>query len=217
MFMRARTTRAWLVTAVVAGTATVSGCAGEADDPAPAGAAAAAAPAALPTVPPDVEAARTALAKYQDPVVALRDGYLSTVACIEFPGGGDEGGMDYRPGAMGVHFLNPANIGPTLDPLKPQILLYEWAGDSLRLTGAEWFVPVAVLSTAPAIFGKTLDGPMEGHPPILPTELHHWDLHVWMWKDNPNGLFHPTNPAVTCPPRRYTFREHPPKMVHVKH
>jgi len=186
-----------------------------------------AAPAAAPAGPPpqipaELEPVRAALDKYKDPVVAIRDGYFSSLACIDFPGGMSEGGgaaggmtMNYKPGAMGVHFINTANIGPKLDPAKPQVLLYEWAGDSLRLTGAEWFAPVAVSPKAPTIFGKTLEGPMEGHAPILPAELHHWDLHVWLWKENPNGLMHPTNSAVKCPPGPYTFQDHPPKMVHM--
>lgn len=171
--------------------------------------------AALPDLTPELAEVRAALDKYQDPVTAVREGYFSTLGCIEFPGGGAEGQMEYRPGGMGVHFLNPAYIGPTLDPARPQVLLYEWAGDQLRLTGAEWFAPVAVSPQAPTIFGQTLDGPMEGHQPILPTELHHWDLHVWLWKENPNGLFHPTNSDVSCPEGPYTFEEHAPTMVHV--
>lgn len=177
-----------------------------------------AAPARLPELTPQLDSVRTALDRFRDPVVALREGYLSTVGCVTFPGGGGEGGtMAYKPGAMGVHFLNPALIGPVLDPAKPQVLLYEWVGDSLHLNGAEWFMPVAVSKTAPTIFGRTLDGPMEGHPPILPVELHHWDLHVWLWKENPNGVFHSTNSAVTCAPGPYTFNESAPRMVHTSH
>jgi hypothetical protein len=161
---------------------------------------------------------KAALEKYKDPVVAVRDGYFSTLGCIDFPGGGAEhkmtsGVMDYKPGAMGVHFLNPALIGPKLDPMKPQVLMYEPVGDKLVLAGAEWFVPVQVSKTAPTIFGQTLQGPMEGHAPILPAELHHWDLHVWLFKNNPNGMFHPTNSALKCPKGPYTFAEAPPKIV----
>jgi hypothetical protein len=54
---------------------------------------------------------------------------------------------------------------------------------------------------------------MEGHAPILPAELHHWDLHVWLFKNNPNGMFHPTNSALKCPKGPYTFAEAPPKIV----
>jgi hypothetical protein len=179
---------------------------------------AASVPAKLPELTPQLDSVRTALDRFRDPIVAVREGYFSTVGCIAFPGGGSEGeNMNYKPGAMGVHFLNPATIGPTLDPAKPQVLIYEYVGDSLKLTAAEWFMPVAVSKTAPVIFGKTLDGPMHGHPPILPDELHHWDLHVWLWKENPAGLFHPTNASVKCEPGPYTFNEAPPKMVHSSH
>jgi len=94
------------------------------------------------------------------------------------------------------------------------VLIYEPVGNRLRLVAAEWFVPTAVAKEAPAIFGSRFDGPMEGHAPILPVELHHWDLHVWLWKDNPNGLMHPTNSTVTCPDGPYAFHETATKMVH---
>ncbi len=150
---------------------------------------------------PDIQAARTALAKYSDPLAAVRDGYFSTLACIDFPKGAKDGSIEYPPGAMGVHFLNPANIGPKLDPAKPQVLIYEPVGDKLVLVGAEWFVPVQVAGDkAPAIFGQTLAGPMDGHEPIMPPSLRHYDLHVWLWKDNPRGIFTSTNASVKCAP-----------------
>lgn len=150
---------------------------------------------------PELQAAKAALAKYADPIVAVRDGYFSTVACVDFPKGAVDGPITYPPGAMGVHFLNPANIGPKLDPTKPQILIYEQVGNKLVLTAAEWFAPVAVAGdTAPTIFGQTLAGPMDGHEPILPASLRHYDLHVWLWKKNPRGMFTSTNAAVKCAP-----------------
>lgn len=156
---------------------------------------------------------RSALDKYRDPFAAVRDGYFSTVACIDFPNGG-EGEMPYQAGGMGVHLLNPALIGPQLDTLRPQVLIYEPVRDSLRLVAAEWFVPVQVSAQRPRLFGRDLDGPMEGHQPIMPAELHHWDLHVWLWKNNPAGMFSSTNPAVRCPRSPYTVNGHPPHMVH---
>ena len=167
-------------------------------------------------IAPELAATRAALEKYKDPMQAVRDGYFSTVACIEFrEEGAGHDHMSYKPGAMGVHFLNVANIGPQLDSLKPQVLMYEPVGDKLVLVGAEWFVPVAVSKTAPTLFGQTLMGPMEGHQPIMPAGLHHWDLHVWLWKDNPNGVFSPTNSNVKCPKSGYgySFDDAPPKIV----
>ena len=150
---------------------------------------------------PDLQAARLALAKYSDPFAAVKDGYFSTLACIDFPMGMTDGSVEYPPGAMGVHLLNPANIGPKLDPAKPQVLIYEPVGDKLVLAGAEWFVPVqAAGGVVPSIFGQTLAGPMDGHEPIMPTSLRHYDLHVWLWKDNPRGVFTSTNAALKCTP-----------------
>ena len=69
---------------------------------------------------------------------------------------------------------------------------------------------------APKIFGQELGGPMEGHKPLMPDGLHHYDLHVWLWRNNPEGVFSPTNPAVKCPSTGYSFTEAAPKMVHAQ-
>lgn len=138
-----------------------------------------------------LDSARALLARYRDPMLAVHDGYLSTVACVAF-----------KEGAMGVHFINPQTIGPTPDPARPQVLIYEPAGpggDSLRLVAAEWFVPLATgVTAAPVLFGETFDGPMDGHHPVMPHELRHYDLHVWLFKPNPRGTFGTVNPDVTC-------------------
>jgi len=158
--------------------------------------------------------AKAALARYQDPIAAVHDGYFSTVGCMEFPTGGGEGHMAYQAGGMGVHFLNTSLIGPALDPTRPQVLIYEPNGDKLELVAAEWFLPVMPnVKEAPRVFGQSLQGPMEGHAPIMPEGLHHWDLHVWLWKNNPSGMFSPTNPNVKCPKTAYSFASDAPKMV----
>lgn len=163
---------------------------------------------------PELTKVRASLDKYRDPVMAVHDGYMSLLGCIEYPQGSAEGTMKYVPGGMGVHFLNPAAVGPALDPAKPQVLIYEPTGDKLSLVAAEWFMPAQLAAKgAPTIFGKALEGPMEGHKPLMPTDLHHYDLHVWLWKDNPAGVFSPTNPSLKCPKGAYSFAEGAPKMV----
>lgn len=162
----------------------------------------------------ELDAIRAALDKYRDPIVAVHDGFLSTVGCIAYPEGGGEGAMEYKAGGMGVHFLNLGFVGPELDTAKPQVLIYEPVGDRLELVAAEWFMPTEVAGdTRPAILGHELEGPMEGHKPLMPEGFHHYDLHVWLWKDNPSGMFHPTNPNVTCPEHVYSFDEEAPKIV----
>lgn len=167
-----------------------------------------------PTVPAELEKVRAALEKYQDPYVAVRDGYFSTVGCIHYPRAGGPGHVPYPAGAMGVHFLNPALVGPKPDPMHPAILLYEPDGGTLRLVGAEWFVPIATgIKERPVLFGQPFDGPMAGHEPLMPESLHHYDLHVWLWKENPSGLFSPTNPNVTCEGSGHSLEEDAPALV----
>ena len=162
---------------------------------------------------PNLDGVRAALAKYKDPVAALGDGYLSTLVCMQFPASNDPGHMAVQAGGMGVHFLNGGLIGPTVDSTKPQVLIYEPVGDSLKLVAAEWFVPVAAQAQQPTLFGHPFDGPMEGHAPIMPASLTHWDLHVWLWKANPAGTFSSTNPSLKCPAKAYTVTGSAPHMV----
>ena len=35
-------------------------------------------------------------------------------------------------------------------------------------------------------------------PPPAPGVPWHWSLHVWIWADNPSGMFSPWNPSISC-------------------
>lgn len=77
-----------------------------------------------------------------------------------------------------------------------------------------WFVPLATgVKERPRLFGQPFDGPMEGHEPLMPRELHHYDLHVWLFKENPAGLFAATNPSVGCAGHGYALMEQPTAIV----
>ncbi|HEY6632436.1 MAG TPA: hypothetical protein VIZ90_13365 [Rhizobiaceae bacterium] len=175
--------------------------------------AAAAAPAAAeePTQA-ELDAVREALVKYKDPYVAVRDLYLSTVGCVHYDGMKMPGHMEYPKGGMGVHFVNLTIQGP-LDPKRPNVLVYEPVDGKLQLVAAEWLVPVTVAKERPVLFGQPFQGPMEGHEPLIPQGFVHYDLHAWLFKDNPNGMFSPTNPDVTCADYDFSILEHPTKIV----
>jgi hypothetical protein len=172
-----------------------------------------------PALPPELQKVRAALDKYQDPYVAVRDGYLSTVGCVHYPKPGGPGRVAYPAGAMGIHFLNAQLIGPVPDPMRPPILVYEPSGDTLKLVAAEWLIPLATgIKERPTLFGKPFEGPMMGHEPLMPAGLHHYDLHVWLWKENPSGLFSPTNPSVTCTGYQHALAEEAPHITpHPQH
>ncbi|MHB9859821.1 hypothetical protein [Streptomyces sp. YIM S03343] len=138
-----------------------------------------------PVVTRQLATAREATAKYRFLPFATADGYDAHMCLARSAGG------------MGFHYFNESRFG-SLDPTKPAGLLYE-AGDDgrRRLVGVEWVVPVTGTKTArPRLFGQDFQGPMAGHYPGMPT---HYDLHVWLYKNNPSGLFAQWNPTVKCP------------------
>jgi hypothetical protein len=162
----------------------------------------------------ELDALRESLSKYQDVYTAVREGYFSTVGCVHYTGEKMEGHVEYAKGAMGVHFINTSLIGPTPDPMRPPILIYEPEAGKLRLVAVEWFVPLATgIKERPSLFGQPFLGPMEGHVPILPKDFTHYDLHAWLFKENPHGLFAPTNPDVSCEGYDFSLLEHPTKIV----
>jgi hypothetical protein len=161
-----------------------------------------------------LDALRKAMEKYQDYKVAVRDLYLSTVGCVHYAGEKIPGHMEYAKGAMGVHFVNLTIKGPP-DPMKPNVLIYEPVGKKLKLVAVEWLVPLTPdTKEPPKLFGQTFMGPMEGHEPLIPKEFVHYDLHAWLFKDNPLGMFAPTNPKVSCKGSGFALLEKPTKMIH---
>ncbi|TIV96163.1 MAG: hypothetical protein E5V85_18760, partial [Mesorhizobium sp.] len=117
----------------------------------------------------DIEALKKSLAKYEDYTAALRDLYLSTEGCVYYSGEKIPGTMDYPKGAMGVHFVNVPSIGKKLDPMKPNVLIYEPTKKGLKLVGVEWLVPLTPdVKEVPTLFGQKFMEPMEGHYPLIP-------------------------------------------------
>ncbi|MDY7229195.1 hypothetical protein [Hyalangium rubrum] len=129
---------------------------------------------------------RNALKKYRDVNVATADGYIPVSPCESLAGDG----------GMGIHYLHPGLAGDlTTDPYKPEILLYLPDGKGgLEFLGPEYFQADAG-QARPSTIGKGFDGPMPGHSPDMPV---HYDLHVWLFKYNPKGLFAIWNPRVVC-------------------
>ena len=160
-----------------------------------------------------IDALRKAMEKYKDYKVAVRDLYLSTVGCVHYSGEKMAGHMHYPKGAMGIHFVNLTIRGEP-DPMKPNILIYEPVGKELQLVAVEWLVPLTVKTRKrPSLFGKPFDGPMEGHEPLIPKQYVHYDLHAWLFKDNPLGMFTPTNPNASCDGYDFGLLEMPTRLM----
>jgi hypothetical protein len=173
------------------------------------------APAALPLEPGPgeacdpaeaLEAVRAATEAYADVDLALDDGYVPQDGCDE----------DERGAAMGVHYVRiAASLDQDLELEAPDVLLYLGAGRGappagLRLVGVEYVRPALVdgavvleppvaddpFDPPPELFCRPFDGPMAGHVDGQPW---HYDLHVWLYADNPDGMFAAYNPAERCP------------------
>ena len=183
---------------------------------APAGSTAAASPAA--PAEPDLEAVRKATERFVDVEVALAEGYLrdpmntcETAQTI---------GQPAELGAMGVHYFRPDLLGITGPPdprvngtgthtdfLTPAVLIYEPQADgSMALVAVENLTFEAAWKAAgnterPSFHGVPYDH-MVDDPATPVDEAHmfepHYDRHVWLFRDNPNGMFVQFNPNVTC-------------------
>jgi hypothetical protein len=141
----------------------------------------------------DLRRARVATRKFRDVKVARAAGYAATGECAQDP----------KYGGMGIHYANPDLVADgKLDVTKPEILVYQpMPGGRLRLGAVEYFQADAdqdlhTDTDRPYLFGLPFDGPMLGHEPGMPI---HYDLHVWLYRHNPAGMFAAWNPRVHCP------------------
>ena len=167
---------------------------------------------------PALAAVRAATERFRDVEVALAEGYIRDPFDLC-----DTAEMMGRPaelGAMGIHYVRPDLLGITGPPnprvsgtgthtdfRTPAILIYEPQADgSLELVAVEnlafadaW---AAAGHTAPPTFHGVPYDNMADDPATAIDEAHmfepHYDRHVWLYRENPNGMFAPFNPAVTC-------------------
>jgi hypothetical protein len=137
----------------------------------------------------DLAAARSATVHLQRFENAAPAGWdLQVTPCMENP---SLGGMGYHYGNLEYYFDGEANV------LEPEILLYEpQSNGRLRLVALEYAVPFFAWESGdpevddpPQLFGRDMN---------RADERGQWELHVWLWKHNPSGLFEDWNPNVTC-------------------
>jgi hypothetical protein len=139
-----------------------------------------------------LDAVRDATAAYHDLDAAGDAGYGLFYQCT------DNEALD---AAMGQHFADVSRVlDPTIDPLDPEVIVYEPERDGgYRLVAVEWVVFQAdwdaLHDGAPELFGQTFEAIPAGNRYGLPP---FYELHAWIWKGNPSGVFADWNPNVTC-------------------
>ena len=135
---------------------------------------------------PLVQKVRKATARFRDVNVALAEGY-SPGPCVSGP----------NRGAMGVHLINPNLLTKEVDAETPEALIYEPSPNGrMRLVGVEII---------------TLASDWVNEVPVLDGHLLHYvgapnrygipafyEIHVWAWRNNPDGTFADWNPRVSC-------------------
>jgi hypothetical protein len=137
-----------------------------------------------------VQLVRDATKRFVDVNSATAAGYQPFLGCVSGP--------DH--GAMGNHYVNGALVGDgTLDASKPEVLIYEASDGGLQLVGVEFVVIadtwLATHSSPPVLEGQSFQFVPSPNRYGLPA---HFELHVWAWRDNPNGAFVDWNNRVTC-------------------
>jgi hypothetical protein len=122
----------------------------------------------------ELKRAKRATARYQDVRKAVADGYLDINVV--------------RPN-MGRHFLKQSLVDGTFEVERPEVLVYSPKPNGhLQLVAVEYAAPLS--RTTPEGFRGSAD--VWTPDPQFPL----WTLHAWVWKGNPDGVFHMTNARV---------------------
>ncbi|MGA8438528.1 MAG: hypothetical protein WB762_21400 [Candidatus Sulfotelmatobacter sp.] len=138
-----------------------------------------------------VQIVREATKPYLDISNAIAAGYGPFLGCVS--------GSDH--GAMGIHYVNPSLLNGTIDATHPQALIYEPSNGRMKLVGVEFITDAVTWLThnagPPVLEGQVfllVDSPNRFNIPSF------FELHVWAWRDNPQGSFVDWNNHVSCGP-----------------
>ena len=168
---------------------------------------------------PALDEVRAIAEKYRDVNVAKAEGFTTDNKCVTAAMLGHPAAM----GAMGLHYVrrdllglppkpSPPGSGRTsgtgthTDFRQPAMLVYEPQADgSLQLVAVENLVFKnawhAKSAAPPAFHGRTYPL-LEDNKATPLDEAHgwepHYEQHLWVFRDNPNGAYSPFNPNVTC-------------------
>jgi hypothetical protein len=142
-----------------------------------------------------------ATARFHDVDAAIAAGYVESPIeeCVEVDGYG----------GMGLHYANLAlATDGVIDPAVPEVLIYAPTADGgVELVAVEYAQidadqDLATADDRPELFGHPFDGPMDESSPAHSLSARpvpvHYDLHVWLYRENPDGMLAAFNPDVTC-------------------
>ena len=165
---------------------------------------------------PTLARVKAAAERYRDVNVAIAEGYTTDNKCVT----AEMLGFPASQGAMGLHYVRRdllglpdapkgrvSGTGAYTDFGKPAMLVYEPQADgSLELVAVENLVFKKAWEAKgnrnPPAFRGVPYLLLEDNPATPIDEAHnyepHYELHAWVFRDNPLGTFAPFNPKVTC-------------------
>ncbi|HET9787618.1 MAG TPA: hypothetical protein VFP47_10815 [Pyrinomonadaceae bacterium] len=127
----------------------------------------------------EVAAARIGTALYHDINVALADGFVPVSPCVRRAG----------VGTMGFHYGLASRIDQNIDPSEPEVLLYLPDDNGvMELVAVEYVFPN--VGVVPSLFGQDYH---------FSSARNRYELHAWIWRHNPAGMFEDWNPKLNCP------------------
>jgi hypothetical protein len=136
---------------------------------------------------PLVQKVRRATARFRDINVALAEGYVPATPCVSGP----------ISGAMGVHLIKGALLDKEVNAETPEALIYEPYPDGrMRFVGVEIITFAADwVNEVPVLDGHLLNYVGAPNRYGIPA---FYEIHVWAWRNNPDGTFADFNPRVSC-------------------
>ena len=166
---------------------------------------------------PTFDEVRAVAERYRDVKAAIAEGYTTDNKCVT----AEMLGFPASLGAMGLHYVRrdvlglpdkPAGrvngTGTHTDFRQPAMLVYEPQRDgSLELVAVENLVFASAWhNTAgnkePPKFHDRTYPLLRDDPATKVDEAHgwepHYEQHLWVFRDNPNGAYSPFNPNITC-------------------
>lgn len=182
---------------------------------------------------PSLDEIRKNAERYRDVKVAIAEGYTTDNKCVT----GEMLGHPAHEGAMGLHYVRRDLLGLPPKPVpgqkvngtgtytdfgKPAMLVYEPQADgSLELVAVENLVFASAWHAKhgeePPQYRGTPFVLLRDKPETKLDEAHgwepHYELHAWVFRDNPIGVHAQVNPTVSCryhkPPAAAQPAQHP--------
>lgn len=131
----------------------------------------------------DLDALRRLTTGFDDIAVARAAGYTDQITPCWY---------HRERGGQGIHIARSELIDGTLSLLEPELVMYEPMADGThQFLAIEYIVPFSAWTETepPVMLGRQL---------MRNERLELFVLHVWLGKDNPNGMYDDWNPNVSC-------------------